>query len=119
MVLVAQLCTPAAALLLAAGLPRATRPCEYTKADNLSGVGELLHSTPLQPGEYIWARFLAVLAVCFVVLGLPLLCMLVIYPVLPIRAARIQFGRWHACSRLDRSRHRARPRLHPVVLTKP
>jgi ABC-2 type transport system permease protein len=35
-------------------------------------VGDLLHSTPLRPGEYVWGKFLAALGACFaVVLALP------------------------------------------------
>jgi ABC-2 type transport system permease protein len=35
-------------------------------------IGDLLHSTPLRPGEYVWGKFLAALAACFAaVLVLP------------------------------------------------
>ncbi len=46
------------------------------------GVGDLLHSTPLRAGEYVWGRFLAVTASFLVILGLHVLCMIVIYHVL-------------------------------------
>jgi ABC-type transport system involved in multi-copper enzyme maturation permease subunit len=50
--------------------------------DRELAVGELLHSTPLKAGEYVWGRFLAV-TLCFLgVLVLHLLCMIVIYHVL-------------------------------------
>jgi ABC-2 type transport system permease protein len=36
-------------------------------------IGDLLHSTPLRPGEYVWGKFLAALLACFAaVLVLPL-----------------------------------------------
>jgi ABC-type transport system involved in multi-copper enzyme maturation permease subunit len=43
------------------------------------GVGELLHSTPLRAGEYVWGRFLAVTASFLVILALHVACMIVIY----------------------------------------
>ena len=39
-------------------------------------IGEILHATPLKPGEYIWGKFLAVLAVSMLVLGLHLAMMM-------------------------------------------
>ena len=33
-------------------------------------VGELLHSTPLSPGEYVWGKFLGVVGTCLAVLAL-------------------------------------------------
>jgi len=46
-------------------------------------LGDLLHATPLRPGEYIWGKFTAVLAGCAVVLGLHLASMLFFNHVLP------------------------------------
>ena len=46
--------------------------------DDEHKVGELLHSTPLQPGEYVWGKFLAVfvafVAVLAVHLGMAMTC---------------------------------------------
>ncbi len=42
-------------------------------------VGEVLHSTPLRPSEYIWGKFLAVLAAFVLVLGLHLLACMAFY----------------------------------------
>ncbi|WP_435008212.1 M1 family aminopeptidase [Tundrisphaera lichenicola] len=39
-------------------------------------VGEVLHATPLRPGEYIWGKFLAVLASIGAILGLHLASMI-------------------------------------------
>jgi ABC-type transport system involved in multi-copper enzyme maturation permease subunit len=41
--------------------------------DDESKVGEILHSTPLQPGEYVWGKFLAVTTAFLGALGLHLL----------------------------------------------
>lgn len=38
--------------------------------DAESKVGEVLHSTPLSPGEYVWGKFLAAFAACLGVLAL-------------------------------------------------
>jgi ABC-2 type transport system permease protein len=46
-------------------------------------LGELLHATPLRPGEYVWGKFTAVLAGCVVILGLHLASMLFFNHVLP------------------------------------
>jgi hypothetical protein len=46
-------------------------------------VGELIHATPLRPGEYVWSKFAAVLAACLLVLGLHLAAMLFFNHVLP------------------------------------
>ena len=43
------------------------------------GVGDLLHSTPLGAGEYVWGRFLAVTACFLAILLVHVLCMIVIY----------------------------------------
>ncbi|HEX5720442.1 MAG TPA: ABC transporter permease, partial [Thermoanaerobaculia bacterium] len=36
-------------------------------------MGEMLHATPLRPGEYVWGKFLAILAAFLAVLGLHIL----------------------------------------------
>ena len=46
-------------------------------------LGELLHATPLRPGEYIWAKFAAVLAGCLIILGFHLAAMVFFNHVLP------------------------------------
>ena len=39
-------------------------------------LGELIHATPLKPGEYIWGKFMAVMSVCALILVLHLASML-------------------------------------------
>jgi ABC-type transport system involved in multi-copper enzyme maturation permease subunit len=51
--------------------------------DDEAKVGELLHSTPLQPGEYVWGKFLAVLVAFLAVLGAHLAIMMVCNQLLP------------------------------------
>src|SRR5262249_23291855 len=46
-------------------------------------LGELIHATPLRPSEYIWGKFMAVLAGCALVLVLHLASMLFFNHVLP------------------------------------
>jgi hypothetical protein len=46
-------------------------------------LGELIHATPLRPGEYIWGKFAAVLGGCGLVLCLHLAAMLFFNHVLP------------------------------------
>ena len=46
-------------------------------------LGELIHATPLRPGEYIWAKFAAVLAGCLIILGIHLAAMVFFNHVLP------------------------------------
>ena len=41
--------------------------------DDDQKVGEILHSTPLRPGEYVWGKFLAIATGFFLALGLHLL----------------------------------------------
>ena len=48
-------------------------------------LGELLHATPLRPGEYVWGKFAAVLAACVIVLGFHLAAMMFFNHVLPER----------------------------------
>ncbi len=50
--------------------------------DGELGVGELLHSTPLRAGEYVWGRFLAVTASFLGVLAIHVVLMIVIYQAL-------------------------------------
>jgi ABC-2 type transport system permease protein len=50
-------------------------------------LGELIHATPLKPGEYIWAKFTAVLAGCALILMLQLASILFFNHVLPNSAA--------------------------------
>lgn len=46
-------------------------------------VGEILHATPLRPGEYIWGKFLSVMTAFLGVLGLHLLLTIFFNHVLP------------------------------------
>ncbi|HEV3386911.1 MAG TPA: M1 family aminopeptidase [Gemmata sp.] len=75
---------------VAAGMP-------VIRDDELK-LSELLHSTPLRVGEYVWGKFAAVL-VCFVaVLGLHLLCMMFFNHLVPNeRSLEISgpFDPWH------------------------
>ena len=58
-------------------------------------IGELLHATPLRPGEYIWAKFAAVVAGSFVMLALHLAAMMFFYHVLPNSDAKEFRGTFH------------------------
>ncbi len=58
-------------------------------------LGELLHATPLRAGEYIWAKFAAVLAGSFVMLGIHLAAMMFFYHVLPNSDAKEFRGTFH------------------------
>ena len=51
--------------------------------DDEAKVGELLHSTPLKPGEYVWGKFLAVLAAFVATLGIHLALMMLFNHALP------------------------------------
>ena len=70
-------------------------------------LGELLHATPLRPGEYIWAKFAAVLAGCLIILGIHLAAMVFFNHVLPNAEAQEIRGPFsaptisspHCCSR--------------------
>ena len=67
-------------------------------------VGELLHATPLAPGEYIWAKFTAVLAGCRPDrLVLHLAAMLFFNHVLPNAEAHEIRGPFH-CAQLSHAR---------------
>jgi ABC-type transport system involved in multi-copper enzyme maturation permease subunit len=50
--------------------------------------GELLHATPLRPGEYIWGKFAAVLAGCAAILIIHLAAMVFFNHVLPNSATK-------------------------------
>ncbi len=58
-------------------------------------IGELLHATPLRAGEYVWAKFAAVLAGSFVMLALHLAAMMFFYHVLPNSDAKEFRGTFH------------------------
>jgi ABC-2 type transport system permease protein len=51
--------------------------------DDEIGISELLHSTPLRVSEYVWGKFLAVLASFFVVLGMQVGFMMLFYQLVP------------------------------------
>jgi len=51
--------------------------------DDEAKVGELLHSTPLKPGEYVWGKFLAVFTMFVATLALHLGLMMLFNHVLP------------------------------------
>ena len=57
-------------------------------------LGELLHATPLRPGEYIWAKFAAVLAGCFIILGIHLAAMLSSIMCCPMPKRKSSAGRF-------------------------
>jgi len=63
-------------------------------------LGELLHATPLRPGEYIWGKFTAVLAGCALVLVLHLASMLFFNHVLPNSEAQQMRGPLHVLNYL-------------------
>ena len=63
-------------------------------------LGELIHATPLRPGEYIWAKFTAVLAGCALILVLHLASMLFFNHVLPNSEAQEMRGPLHALNYL-------------------
>jgi len=63
--------------------------------DEENRVGELLHATPLRPGEYIWGKFLAALATAMAVLAIHLTAMVVCNHVLPGGGAQDFRGPFH------------------------
>jgi hypothetical protein len=63
-------------------------------------LGDLLHATPLRPGEYIWAKFTAVLAGCTLVLGLHLASMMFFNHLLPNSEAQEMRGPFFAINYL-------------------
>ena len=58
-------------------------------------LGELLHATPLRAGEYVWAKFAAVLTGSSVMLGMHLAAMMFFYHVLPNADAQEFRGTFH------------------------
>lgn len=50
-------------------------------------IGEVLHSTPLRPGELVWGKFLAHMAVFLGVLAFHVLCTIAFFQFLPIANA--------------------------------
>ncbi|MGO9466096.1 MAG: ABC transporter permease/M1 family aminopeptidase [Isosphaeraceae bacterium] len=58
-------------------------------------LGELLHTTSLRPREYTWAKFLAVLAGCALIVALQLTAMAFFYHVLPNSEAQDFRGPFH------------------------
>ncbi|MBI3845424.1 MAG: hypothetical protein HY292_12385 [Planctomycetes bacterium] len=46
-------------------------------------VGEIFHSTPLRPGEYVWGKFFAVLAAFFIAVGIDLALTALFYHAIP------------------------------------
>ncbi len=63
-------------------------------------LGELIHATPLRPGEYIWAKFTAVLAGCGMIVALHLAAMLFFNHVLPNSEAHEIRGPLHVLNYL-------------------
>jgi ABC-type transport system involved in multi-copper enzyme maturation permease subunit len=63
--------------------------------DDECQLSELLHATPLRPGEYVWGKFLAVVASALVVLAIHLVTAIVCNHVLPAGEAREFRGPFH------------------------
>ncbi|MFY9826788.1 MAG: M1 family aminopeptidase [Thermoanaerobaculia bacterium] len=64
-------------------------------SDDEARVGEILHSTSLRPGEYVWGKFLAILTGFVVVFGIHLLLAMIFNHLVPnAKAAEIQ-GPFH------------------------
>jgi len=64
-------------------------------SDDEARVGEILHSTSLRPGEYVWGKFLAILAGFVTVFGIHLLLAIFFNHLVPnAKAAEIQ-GPFH------------------------
>jgi ABC-2 type transport system permease protein len=63
-------------------------------------LGELIHATPLRTGEYIWAKFMAVLSGCAFIVVLHLAAMLFFNHVLPNSATHEMHGPVHALNYL-------------------
>src|SRR5439155_526143 len=51
--------------------------------DDEQKVGELLHATPMTPGEYVWGKFLGVVAGFIAILGLHIGLMMLLNHVMP------------------------------------
>jgi ABC-2 type transport system permease protein len=58
-------------------------------------LGELIHATPLRVGEYIWAKFAAVMTGSLVILAFQLLAMMFFHHVYPNAAAKEFRGPFH------------------------
>ncbi|HSN88169.1 MAG TPA: hypothetical protein VL025_15530, partial [Thermoanaerobaculia bacterium] len=59
--------------------------------DDEHKVGDLLHSTPLKPGEYVWGKFLAITFTFLVALGLHVVFTIFFYHLVPnAKAAEIR-----------------------------
>jgi ABC-2 type transport system permease protein len=58
-------------------------------------LGELFHATPLRPGEYIWAKFAAVVVGCLIILGIHLAATAFFYHVVPNAEAQEFRGPFH------------------------
>lgn len=56
-------------------------------SDDEHKVGDLLHSTPLKPGEYVWGKFLAVFFAFLIALALHIAFTIVFYHLVPTEAA--------------------------------
>ena len=63
-------------------------------------LGELLHATPLRPGEYVRGKFAAVLLGCMIVLGIHLASMMFFNHVLPNAEAEPYHGAFSAANYL-------------------
>lgn len=63
-------------------------------------LGELLHATPLRPGEYVRGKFAAVLLACIIVLGVHLASMMFFNHVLPNAEAEPFHGTFSAANYL-------------------
>jgi len=68
--------------------------------DDECQIGEVLHATPVRPGEFIWGKFLAVAATALIVLAIHLAAMMVCNHVLPAGAAREFRGPFHLANYL-------------------
>jgi ABC-type transport system involved in multi-copper enzyme maturation permease subunit len=68
--------------------------------DDETKVGELLHSTPLKPGEYVWGKFLAVLAAFVGTLAIHLSMMMLFNHALPHGENAEYVGPFHLASYL-------------------
>jgi ABC-type transport system involved in multi-copper enzyme maturation permease subunit len=58
-------------------------------------LSELLHSTSLRPREYTWAKFMAVLAGCALIVGIQLAAMMLFYHAVPNAEAQEFRGPFH------------------------
>ncbi|HXS82778.1 MAG TPA: ABC transporter permease subunit [Methylomirabilota bacterium] len=68
--------------------------------DDEAKVGELLHSTPLKPGEYVWGKFLAVFTMFVATLAVHLGLMMLFNHVLPHGENADYVGPFHLASYL-------------------